>query len=62
MSRYIATRALRGANLIVQEFDNSLQRALAELGPTKRSNSQHRLLFCPPSWVTPAWRSATSAG
>ena len=31
MSRYIATRALRGANLIVQEFDASLQKALVEL-------------------------------
>ena len=31
MSRYIATRALRGANLIIQEFDGLLQTALAEL-------------------------------
>jgi acetyl-CoA synthase len=35
MSRYIATRALRGANLIVKEFDAQLQKALAELGPDK---------------------------
>lgn len=35
MSRYIATRALRGANLIVNEFDALLQKALGELGPDK---------------------------
>jgi acetyl-CoA synthase len=35
MSRYIATRALRGANQIVQEFDALLQKALRELGPDK---------------------------
>ena len=35
MSRYIATRALSGANLIVQEFDAQLQKALEEFGPDK---------------------------
>ncbi|NLE76122.1 MAG: CO dehydrogenase/CO-methylating acetyl-CoA synthase complex subunit beta, partial [Chloroflexi bacterium] len=33
MSRYIATRALRGANLIVREADQMLEQAIAELGP-----------------------------
>ena len=33
MSRYIATRAIRGANLIVAEAEEMLQRALAEKGP-----------------------------
>jgi acetyl-CoA synthase len=32
MSRYIATRAIRGANLIVQEADELLNKALAEKG------------------------------
>jgi acetyl-CoA synthase len=33
MSRYIATRALRGANLIVSEAEAMLSRALADHGP-----------------------------
>jgi acetyl-CoA synthase len=33
MSRYIATRAIRGANRIVNEFEGLLARALAEKGP-----------------------------
>ena len=33
MSRYIATRAIRGANLIVAEAETMLKRALADLGP-----------------------------
>jgi acetyl-CoA synthase len=33
MSRYIATRAIRGANAIVAEADTLLQRALEEKGP-----------------------------
>jgi acetyl-CoA synthase len=33
MSRYIATRAIRGANLIVQEADALLSKALREKGP-----------------------------
>src|SRR5574341_1905940 len=33
MSRYIATRAIRGANLIVNEFEAMYQQALAEKGP-----------------------------
>lgn len=33
MSKYIATRALRGANAIVAEAEAMLQKALAEKGP-----------------------------
>jgi acetyl-CoA synthase len=33
MSRYIATRAIRGANLIVAEAERMLKEAIAELGP-----------------------------
>jgi len=33
MSRYIATRAIRGANLIVNEAEALLQKAMAEKGP-----------------------------
>src|SRR3990170_9003827 len=33
MSRYIATRAIRGANAIVREAEQMLERALAEKGP-----------------------------
>jgi hypothetical protein len=40
MSRYIATRAIRGANAIVGEAETLLQNALAEKGPTT----------CPSSW------------
>jgi hypothetical protein len=39
MSRYIATRAIRGANAIVGEAESLLQRAIAEKGadfPTPR--------------------------
>ncbi len=32
------------------------------LDPTKRSNSPTPPTSCPPSWATPAWRSATLAG
>ena len=47
MSRYIATRALRGANLIVQEFDASLKKALAELGPDKEIKFTNTAYFLP---------------
>ena len=33
MSRYIATRAIRGANLITQEAEALLNKALQETGP-----------------------------
>jgi len=33
MSRYIATRAIRGANMIVAEAESMLKKAIAELGP-----------------------------
>ena len=36
MSRYIATRAIRGANLIVAEAQAMLDKAIAELGPETR--------------------------
>jgi len=35
MSKYIATRAIRGANMIVAEAEQMLQRAIAELGADK---------------------------
>ena len=33
MSRYIATRAIRGSNLIVAEADRMLKKAISEMGP-----------------------------
>src|SRR5512136_1012339 len=47
MSRYIATRALRGANLIVQEFDALLGKALQELGPDKPIQFTNTAYFLP---------------
>ena len=47
MSRYIATRALRGANLIVQEADVLLQKALQELGPDKKIQFPNTAYFLP---------------
>jgi len=47
MSRYIATRALRGANLIVQEFDALLQKALTELGPDKEIKFTNTAYYLP---------------
>jgi acetyl-CoA synthase len=47
MSRYIATRALRGANLIVQEFDALLQKALQELGADKEIKFTNTAYFLP---------------
>ena len=45
MSRYIATRAIRGANLIAQEAEALLNKALAENGPeTAGGFPEHRLL------------------
>ena len=44
MSRYIATRAIRGANALVNEAEAMLQKALAETGRTAGGFSQHRLL------------------
>src|SRR5271157_4202558 len=35
MSRYIATRAIRGANLLVNEAETMLGRALAQFGPDR---------------------------
>ena len=36
MSRYIATRAIRGANALVTEAEFMLNKALAEKGPEMR--------------------------
>ena len=36
MSKYIATRAVRGANALVYEAEAMLQKALAEKGPGNR--------------------------
>jgi acetyl-CoA synthase len=47
MSRYIATRALRGANLILQEADALLQKALVELGPDKEIKFTNTAYFLP---------------
>lgn len=47
MSRYIATRALRGANLIVQEFDAFLNKAMQELGPNTKIEFTNTAYFLP---------------
>jgi acetyl-CoA synthase len=47
MSRYIATRALRGASLIVQEFDALLNKALQELGADKKVEFTNTAYFLP---------------
>ena len=47
MSRYIATRALRGANLIVSEFEALLQKATAELGQDQKIAFTNTAYFLP---------------
>ncbi|HIC89374.1 MAG TPA: CO dehydrogenase/CO-methylating acetyl-CoA synthase complex subunit beta, partial [Anaerolineae bacterium] len=47
MSRYIATRAVRGANLIVQEADELLQQALAEKGPDAQVSFPNTAYYLP---------------
>jgi len=47
MSRYIATRALRGANLITNEFEALLQKALQELGPNKEIQFTNTAYYLP---------------
>ncbi|HSJ53890.1 MAG TPA: CO dehydrogenase/CO-methylating acetyl-CoA synthase complex subunit beta, partial [Anaerolineae bacterium] len=47
MSRYIATRALRGANLIVQEFEALLNKALQEFGADKKVEFTNTAYFLP---------------
>jgi len=47
MSRYIATRALRGANLITNEFETLLNRALQELGPDKQIQFTNTAYYLP---------------
>jgi acetyl-CoA synthase len=47
MSRYIATRALRGADLITNEFEALLQKALQELGPSKEIQFTNTAYYLP---------------
>ncbi|HNS52535.1 MAG TPA: acetyl-CoA decarbonylase/synthase complex subunit alpha/beta [Anaerolineae bacterium] len=47
MSRYIATRALRGANLITNEFEALLNRAIQELGPNKEIQFTNTAYYLP---------------
>jgi acetyl-CoA synthase len=47
MSRYIATRALRGANLMVREFEALLQKGLEELGPDKEIQFTNTAYYLP---------------
>ena len=54
MSKYIATRAIRGANALVNETEAMLQKALAEKGPDCKvafPNTASRIVamsFCEP--------------
>jgi acetyl-CoA synthase len=47
MSRYIATRALRGANLIVWEFEMLLDKAVQELGPDQQVQFTNTAYYLP---------------
>jgi acetyl-CoA synthase len=47
MSRYIATRALRGANLITNEFEALLDKAIQELGPSKEIQFTNTAYYLP---------------
>jgi acetyl-CoA synthase len=47
MSRYIATRALRGANLIVREFEMLLDKAVQELGPDQQVQFTNTAYYLP---------------
>ncbi|RPI88243.1 MAG: CO dehydrogenase/CO-methylating acetyl-CoA synthase complex subunit beta [Chloroflexi bacterium] len=47
MSRYIATRAIRGANALVHEAEIMLERALAEKGPDTPVNFPNTAYFLP---------------
>jgi acetyl-CoA synthase len=47
MSRYIATRALRGANLIVREFEMHLDKAIQELGPDQQIQFTNTAYYLP---------------
>jgi hypothetical protein len=49
MSKYIATRAMRGANALVTEAEMMLNRALNEKGADTPFRSQTRRTICPPS-------------
>jgi acetyl-CoA synthase len=47
MSRYIATRAIRGANAIVLEAETMLERALAEKGPDTQVSFPNTAYYLP---------------
>jgi acetyl-CoA synthase len=47
MSRYIATRALRGANLVTNEFEALLNKALQELGSNKEIQFTNTAYYLP---------------
>ena len=51
MSRYIATRALRGAHSIVHEAEELLQQAMAEKGAGCRLPFPTPPITCRSSWV-----------
>ena len=46
MSRYIATRAIRGAHTVVNEFEGLLQKALTKKEPRLRSRFRTPLTTC----------------
>ena len=47
MSRYIATRAIRGANALVTEAELMLQKVLAEKGPDTPVNFPNTAYYLP---------------
>ena len=47
MSRYIATRALRGANALVGEAELMLRKALAEKGPETKVSFPNTAYYMP---------------
>src|SRR5512134_1885832 len=47
MSRYIATRAIRGANALVTEAELMLQKALAEKGPEAKVSFPNTAYYLP---------------
>ena len=51
MSRYIATRAIRGANLITQEAEALLNKALTRKGRRRRWLFRIPPTTCPRSWA-----------
>ena len=51
MSRYIATRAIRGANALVTEAELMLQKALAEKGPDTKVSFPNTAYYLPLIWA-----------